>query len=232
MSQIQINRYLDHAILRPEMSNAEVVQAIKLGIEYKVKTVCVRPCDIELALQLSSGTETAVCCVLGFPHGVVPGSIKAEEAKLYVALGVAEIDMVVNYSYIKSGAWDKVEQDIQAVYTVTHAAGVTLKVILETSMLTLDEIKQATIIARGVGTDFVKTSTGFNGPGATEEAVKAMLEAAQGEIKVKPSGGIRDAEKALKFIQMGCHRLGVNYTSTVAICEGLQLHNNTNSQEY
>ncbi|GCE27286.1 deoxyribose-phosphate aldolase [Dictyobacter alpinus] len=228
MSQIQINRhidqinrYLDHAVLKPELTHTEAIDAIKLGVEYKVRTVCVRPCDIELALDLCAGSETDVCCVLGFPHGVLPAVLKAEEAKHYVTLGVKEIDMVVNYSYIRSALWKEVEEDIQAVHAITSPAGVVLKVILETSMLTLDQITQATTSAQRVGADFVKTSTGFNGPGATEEAVTAMLEAAQGKIKVKASGGVRDTQKALRFIAMGCQRLGVNYTSTAAICDGI-----------
>ncbi|GCE20053.1 deoxyribose-phosphate aldolase [Dictyobacter kobayashii] len=231
MSQIHVNRYLDHAVLKPEMPRGEVIDAIKLGIEYKVRTVCVRPCDIELAIEMCEGTETAVCCVLGFPHGVVPGAIKAEEAKLYVKLGVKEIDMVVNYSYIRSALWAEVEKDIKAVYNITSVAGVVLKVILETSMLTLDEIRRATEIALRVGADFVKTSTGFNGSGATEEAVTAMLEAGQRKIKVKASGGVRDTKRAMMFIEMGCQRLGVNYTSTAAICAG-SIVDSTNKQEH
>ena len=117
------------------------------------------------------------------------------------------------------GRWHVVEDDITAVTRITQPAGVVLKVILETAMLSLDEISRATIIAAQAGADFVKTSTGFNGEGATVEAVQTMLAAAGDKIRVKASGGIRDLERANLFIELGCQRLGVNYTSVPAICD-------------
>lgn len=216
----KISRYLDHAVLNPEMTEQEAIDAIKLGIENNVRTVCVRPCDIELAIKLCSGSATEVCCVIGFPHGTVPSEIKASEAALYIKLGAREVDMVVNYGYICSGKWELVENDIRAVSEVTRQAGVTLKVIFETSMLTLEEVDRATRVAIKAKADFVKTSTGFNGGGASEEAVEVMLRAAEGKIKVKASGGIRDYQRAKMFVDMGCHRLGVGYNSTPVICQG------------
>lgn len=220
MSVQPINRYLDHAVLKPEMTENEVVEAIQLGIDYKVRTVCVRPCDIDLAVKMCKGSETEVCTVVGFPHGVVPSEIKAAEAKLYLEKGASEIDMVVNYSRIKSGQWDLVLKDVEAVSEVTGAAGAVLKVIFESCMLTPEEIAKTTEICIVAKADFVKTSTGFSTGGATEEAVQVMLKAANGRIKVKPSGGIRDAQRARLFVEMGAERLGVNYASVPAICEG------------
>ena len=213
-----INRYLDHAILKPEMTRQEVIDAIQLGIEYKVRTVCVRPCDIELAVAMCKGTETEVSCTLAFPHGCTMSAVKADEARRYITAGVHEIDMVANYGFIRSGMWDEVTADIRAVAEVTQPAGVPLKVIFETAYLTLDEIKRTVQCAIDAGADFVKTSTGFGGEGATEEKVQAMLDAAQGRIKVKPSGGIRDRARAEMFIAMGAQRIGNGYTSTKAIC--------------
>jgi deoxyribose-phosphate aldolase len=219
MSEFSVNRYLDAAILKPELPEAEVRNGLALCLEYKVKSVCVRPCDIELALQQCRGTSTDVGCVLNFPHGVGPSVVKAFEAEQYTNLGVAEIDMVVNYSYIKSGRWTLVEEDIAAVSRITQPAGVVLKVILETAMLSPDEISRATTVAAGVGADFVKTSTGFNGAGATVEAIECMVQAAGDQIKVKASGGIRDYARARLFVDMGCQRLGVNYASIPPICD-------------
>ena len=227
MSDMKISRYLDHAVLKPELSAKEAEEAILLGIQYKVRTVCVRPWDIELAVRLCAGSETEVCTVVGFPHGTVPSEIKAAEARLYIEKGVREVDMVVNYGFIKSNAWDLVEKDIRAVSEVTRSAGILLKVILETAMLTPEEITKATEAAIRAHADFVKTSTGFNGGGATEEAVRIMLETAAGRIKVKPSGGIRDAERARMFVEMGAHRLGVNYVSVPAICDGSAVKSGT-----
>jgi deoxyribose-phosphate aldolase len=221
MPKLSVNRYLDAAILKPELPETDVVKALEQCVAYEIKSVCVRPGDIELALQVCRGTATEVGCVLNFPHGAGLSTVKAFEAKQYLNLGVAEIDMVVNYSFIKSGRWDRVEDDITAVTRLTQPAGVVLKVILETAMLSLDEISRATTVAAQAGADFVKTSTGFNGEGATVEAVQTMLEAAGDRIKVKASGGIRNLEQAKLFLEMGCQRLGVNYTSVSAICDPL-----------
>lgn len=219
-TQLPINRYLDHAVLKPELSRKDAVEAIRLGITHDVMTVCVRPCDIDLAVNICQGSHTSVSCVLNFPHGVGLPEIKAEEARQYIARGVKELDMVVNYGWIKSAQWDLVEQDIRAVSSVSKPANIVLKVILETAMLTLDEVAQATEIAIQAQADFVKTSTGFNGGGATEEIVQVMLKTAGGRIQVKPSGGIRDYQRAKMFVDMGVRRLGVNYPSTPIICSG------------
>lgn len=215
-----IARYLDHAILKPEMTRKEAVEAIQYGIEHKVRTVCVRPCDVELAVKLCRGTKTDPCVVLGFPHGCVRPEVKAFEASTYIDLGVKEIDMVVNYGFIRSGMWEEVEKDIRAVSDQTRKAGVLLKVILETCTLSKEEIIRATEIAAEAGADFVKTSTGFHSAGATEDAVRTMIEAAKGRIKVKASGGIRDIETARRFIEMGCARLGVGYSTTPVLLKG------------
>lgn len=215
-----LNRYLDHAVLKPELTDAEAEEAIKLGIKYSVKTVCVRPSDIPLANKLCSGTDTEVCTVLSFPHGTCSTETKVAEAKDFITQNVAEVDMVANYAKIRSADWDYVKTDIAAVAAALKPANIPLKVIFETSTLTLEQIEKTTAICIEAGADFVKTSTGFNGEGATEDGVKAMLKVADGKIKVKPSGGIRDAERAQLFVDMGVDRLGVGYSSTQAICEG------------
>ncbi|MBN1934987.1 MAG: deoxyribose-phosphate aldolase [Anaerolineae bacterium] len=221
MTVKDIQRYLDHAILKPEMTRQEVVEAIQLGIDYQVCTVCVRPCDIELAAGMCRGTETEVSCVLAFPHGCTSSLVKADEARRYIAAGTNEIDMVVNFGLIRSAMWDEVVVDIGAVTGVAKPASVLVKVIFETAYLTLDEIARTVECAVEAGADFVKTSTGFAHEGATEEKVRAMLDAAQGRVKVKPSGGIRDRARAEMFIEMGAMRIGNGYSSTPAICEGV-----------
>jgi len=220
MAVKDINRYLDHAVLKPEMTRQEAIEAIQLGIDYKVRTVCVRPCDIELAVAMCKGTETEVSCTLAFPHGCTSSAVKAEEAKLYIAAGVHEIDMVVNFGFVRSRMWEAVVADIRAVTDVARPAGIPIKVIFETSYLTIEEIKRTTECAIEAGADFVKTSTGFAGAGATVEGVQAMLETAQGRIKVKASGGIRNRQQAEMFVEMGVMRLGNGYSSTKVICEG------------
>lgn len=215
---MKINRYFDHAVLKPGMTEQEVKDAIQMGIDYDVYSVCVRPCDIDLAVSMCKGTNTVVSCVLDFPHGDSSAEGKAALAKLYAAKGVAEIDMVMNYGYAHSGKWDEVKRGIEGVVREAKGRGVGVKVILESCALTLDEVKKATEICIEAGADFVKTSTGFAASGASEEAVRAMVEAARGRIEVKASGGIRDLETARRYVEMGATRLGVGYSSTPTIC--------------
>ncbi|MCC6491750.1 MAG: deoxyribose-phosphate aldolase [Pirellulales bacterium] len=221
MSEPSINRYLDHAVLKPELTQTEAAQEIEVGLRYSVFSVCVRPADIRLAQDLCRGSQTSVSCVLGFPHGTLVSESKVDEAQRYANLGVTEIDMVANYGLILSEQWQRVHEDMAAVARITRPARILLKVILETSALKLEHIARATEIAVDIGADFVKTSTGFGSGGATEEAVRAMLAAGRDRIGVKASGGIRDYRRARLFIDLGCKRLGVGSASTPAICEAV-----------
>jgi deoxyribose-phosphate aldolase len=215
-----LNRYLDAAILKPELTREECVAAIQECIRLKTYSVCVRPCDIPLAQEHCKGSETAVCVVLGFPHGDQLPATKAAEAAEYIRLGVEEIDMVANYGRARSGDWEAVQADIAGVASLTRPAGVLLKVIFEIAHLEADAIKKLIEICIEAGADFVKTSTGFNGEGAKEADVQRMLDTAAGRIRVKPSGGIRDARRAQNFIDMGAQRLGVSWSTAEAICRG------------
>ena len=194
---MKIARYLDAAIPKPDMTPEQAEAAIKECIAYEAYTVCVRGCDIALAKKLCEGTQTKVSCVLDFPYGYGGAAAKRETARLYSEMGVFEIDMVMNYGAARGGNWDVVEEEVRGVVEEAHRKGVGVKVIFETSQL-----------------------TDFNGGGATVEAVKAMLETANGRIKVKPSGGIRNYETAKMYIDMGASRLGCGYTSCKPICEG------------
>jgi deoxyribose-phosphate aldolase len=216
---MNIARTLDSAVLKPDMTPGEVRAAIELCVKYHSRTVCVRGCDIDLAKTLCEGTDTQVSCVLDFPYGYGGIEMKREAARIYAEKGAAEIDMVMNYGCARGGDWDTVEREVCAVVAEAHARDALVKVIFETSQLTLDQIRTGTEVCVRAGADFVKTSTGFNGGGATVEAVAAMIEAARGRIKVKPSGGIRDYETARKYLDMGADRLGVGYSSVQAICE-------------
>ena len=217
---MKIARYFDSAILKPDMTREQVIEAIKASVAVDSYTVCVRGCDIDLALELTKGTNTKVSCVLDFPYGYGGAAAKRETAKIYAAKGVEDIDMVMNYGAARGGQWDIVEEEIRGVVEEAHAQGVLVKVIFETSQLTIDQIRKGTEVCIAAGADFVKTSTGFNGGGATVEAVQTMLDTAKGRIKVKPSGGIRNYETAKMYVDMGVDRLGIGFTSCKAICEG------------
>lgn len=217
-SSIQVNRYIDHAVLKPDMTPAEAEEHIRAGIGLAVRTVCVRPCDIPLAVRLCKGTETGVSCVLAFPHGCALSADKAADAARYAALGVDEIDMVCNIGWARAGLWDAFSEDVAGVVEAAHPAGVIVKVILETAYLTAGQAAEATEASIAAKADFVKTSTGFASAGATEEMVRTMVEAAKGRIAVKASGGIRTREQAERFIALGAARLGVGSTSSAALC--------------
>ncbi len=215
---LPINRYIDHAVLKPELTRDETVRQIESGLQFNVRTVCVKPADILIAQKILDSSQTEVSCVLSFPHGNSLPASKSDEASRYIDLGVAEIDMVVNYGLIRSGLWDELRKDILAVTTQTKLAGVKVKTILETACLTAEQIDTATKIAVECNADFVKTSTGFGPGGATEEAVRVMLKAADSRIGVKASGGIHDFSTAATYLKMGVTRLGIGAATTPVIC--------------
>ena len=209
-----LSRYLDHAVLKPDMTRTEAEEAINLGLSFNTRTVCIRPTDIELAKSMCRGTDTDVCVVLGFPHGCSLPSSKLAEAEAYAKREVDEVDMVSQFGMARGGEWGSFRKDIEGIFQVLHPRGILLKVILESSVLLPDQIAQATHICSDLGVAHVKTSTGFNGGGASEEAIEIMLNAVRGNTKVKASGGIRSFEQANRFIEMGCDRLGVGFGTT------------------
>jgi deoxyribose-phosphate aldolase len=211
-------RYIDHSVLKPELTDLQTAEAIELGLRHNARTVCVRPADIPLAVRLCRGSQTDVCSVVSFPHGTCLSSTKAAEAAMQIDAGAAEIDMVANFGWIRSHQWDWGEQDIREVSRVTREAKVLLKVILETAALNADESARATNLAATGGADFVKTSPGCGPGGATEEAVAVMIRASAGRVGVKASGGIRDRRQAQRFVEMGCTRLGIGYQTTPVVC--------------
>lgn len=217
---MNIARYFDSAILKPDMTPEQVEAAIRESIAFDSYSVCVRGCDIDLAVKLTAGSNTCVSCVLDFPYGYSGVEAKRAAARDYAARGVKDIDMVMNYGAARGGAWDVVEAEVKAVVEEAHKQGVIVKVIFEISQLNLEQIRKATEVCIAAGADFVKTSTGFNGGGATVEAVQAMLDTAKGRVKVKPSGGIRNYETAKMYVDMGADRLGIGFGSCKTICEG------------
>ncbi len=220
MNAKQLALTLDAAVLAPNLTPDEARAQIMTAIENECKTVCVRPCDLALAASLCKGQVTQASVVLGFPHGDQSTETKIAEAKDTMRHKPAEVDMVNNIGWARAGAWDLYEKEIAAIAQIVHAGGALLKVILETSQLTEDDIAGATRACVRAGADFVKTSTGFTGPGATVEAARVMLKAAEGRAQVKASGGIRNTEAALAYLEMGCTRLGVGVGSVTALLSG------------
>ncbi len=209
---------IDHAVLKPDLRAADVRSHLSMCMDRGVGAVCVRPCDVAMAVSELAGSGCRVCVVVGFPHGASRPEVKALEAELAIADGAVELDMVMNIGQLKSGADQDVFDDIRAVVTVARRGGALLKVILETCLLTDAEIVKACRIAGEAGADYVKTSTGFSVEGATPEAVSLMLDTVGETMKVKASGGIRDWQTAVAYLEQGCSRLGIG--STEAVLDG------------
>lgn len=214
-TQTQVAKAIDHAVLKPEMTTSDVCRHAAMCRARGIGALCVRPCDVALAATELAGSDCRVCAVIGFPHGASRSEVKALEAELAIADGASELDMVMNIGRFRSGDHAVVRRDIEAVVAVARRSRVLVKVILETCLLTADEIAIACRLARDGGADFVKTSTGFAGGGATPEAVAIMLDTVGKDMNVKASGGIRDWQTAVAYLDQGCARLGIGDSETV-----------------
>jgi deoxyribose-phosphate aldolase len=222
-----IVRLIDHAVLQPTQTDADVRAACILCRDLVVASVCVKPSYVELATELLAGSPVLASTVIGFPHGGTSTAAKAAETQVACRAGAREVDMVVNLGKVLSGDWGFVAADIRAVVEVARAAGAITKVIFETGLLPDDITKiQLCQISEEAGAAFVKTSTGFgyvkdkNGTlvatGATEHDIRLLRSHCSETVEVKASGGIRSYSDALKFVELGATRLGTSATQTIA----------------
>lgn len=204
---------IDHTLLKPDASEASIVQLCVEAAENHFISVCVQPFWVETArrtLDTNSASDILVCTVIGFPHGANVTLIKAEEALRAAKQCAKELDMVVNVGAIKSGQWSIVEEDIRAVVEAGKAESATVKVIIECALLTEAEKRQVTEIVATSGAAFVKTSTGYATHGATLEDVRLMREVVGTRCGVKAAGGIRDLTTALAMVEAGANRIGTS----------------------
>ncbi len=206
---------IDHAVLKPNLTDLQVKADAHMCMEYGVASMCVRPCDIRLAAELLKDSKVVVSCVLSFPHGDDTTQVKVFQARQAVADGAREIDMVMNIGQFLSGHHAYVLDDIRAVADIAHANGAIVKVIQESCYLTLKEVAQACELSLEAGADFVKTSTGFGPSSATPEIIETMVKTVGGKIGIKASGGIRTWEQAVGYLEQGATRLGIGATKTV-----------------
>ena len=215
----KVAKTIDHAALKPQMTDADIIEACELGKKYGVATVCVRPSDVPVAARELAGSGIPPSAVIGFPHGANRPETKALEARLAIADGAKELDMVMNVGKFLTGDHEWVGRDIAGVVAEAKAAGdVLVKVILETCYLSPEQIAKACEIARDAGADFVKTSTGFGDGPATPEAIDVMVRTVGNCMGVKASGGVRDYATAVGYLEQGCKRLGAA-GGTKVICE-------------
>ena len=215
----QVAKTIDHAALKPQLTDADIIEACAVGKRCGVATVCVRPSDVALAAKELAGSGIPPSVVIGFPHGAHRPETKAMEARLAIEDGAKELDMVMNVGKFLSGDHEWVKNDIAGVVAEAKAAGgILVKVILETCYLSGEQIAQACRIARDAGADFVKTSTGFGDGPATPEAIDVMMKTVGDTMGVKASGGVRNYATAVGYLEQGCKRLGAA-GGTKVICE-------------
>ena len=209
MNARELAKTIDHTLLKPDASAAQIIKVCDEAKAYHFASVCVNPSRIALVAEQLKGTDVTPCCVVGFPLGAIPSESKAAETAVAVKNGAGEIDMVIDIGAAKDGDWAKVEADIAAVKAACGDAA-KLKVIIETCLLTDDEKVQACLAAKRAKADFVKTSTGFSKAGATVEDVRLMRRTVGPEMGVKAAGGIHTREEALAMLEAGATRIGAS----------------------
>ena len=212
---VQIAGWIDHTLLKPEATAAQVKALCQEAIEYKFASVCINPAYVPLASGLLAPAHLTVCTVVGFPLGASLPEFKVFETLASISAGAREIDMVINIGALKSAAYGLVLNDIAAVVQTAHNQGVIVKVILETALLTRQEKILACLLCKAAGADFVKTATGFNVGGATVEDVALMRRVVGAEMGVKAAGGVRKLAEAQAMILAGANRLGTSAGVTI-----------------
>ncbi len=212
-----LNKYFDHTLLKPEASTQQIDKLCDEALKWDFYSVCVNGCYVSRCSDRLKGSDVNVAAVIGFPLGAANTASKAFETEEACMDGASEIDMVLNVGIFKSGDYDYIRDDFSAVVAVADKYGAIVKVILETCLLTDDEIVEACKLAAESGAKFVKTSTGFNKGGATAKDVALMKETVGDVLEVKASGGIRDFETAIEMINAGADRIGAS--ASVGIME-------------
>ena len=210
----QLAKTIDHSLLRPELTEADVLAGCELAAQYDVASVCVKPCHVKLARQQLAGTDVAVGTVVGFPHGSNTTATKVAESQQAIAEGATELDMVLNIGELRSGHADYVRSDIRAVVEAAQGKAI-VKVILENAYLTDEEKVLSCKLCEEAGADFVKTSTGFAPGGATIPDLKLMRATVGLQVQVKAAGGVRTLDALLEVIDVGVTRAGATATAVI-----------------
>ncbi|WP_020610712.1 deoxyribose-phosphate aldolase [Sediminispirochaeta bajacaliforniensis] len=210
-----IAKMIDHSLLRPNLTTAQVREGLKLAKAYETVSVCVHPADVRLAVEILAGTEVKVTTVIGFPHGAHTTKVKLYEAEEAMADGAVELDMVINIGRLLSHDYAYVQEEIKALVAVAHAKHTLVKVILENCYLDDNLIKIACELSEAAGADFVKTSTGFGTGGATIHDLQIMRASCSPKVQIKAAGGVRTLDAALDVRAAGASRFGATATKTI-----------------
>ncbi len=211
----QLAKVIDHSLLRPELTEADVLAGCALAAKSETATVCVKPCDVKLAKEALKGSTVKVSTTIGFPHGAHVTATKVAEALQAMDDGAVELDMVMNIGRLRSGQTEYVRNDIKAVCDAAHARGAKVKVILENAYLTDEQKVLACKLAEEAGADWVKTSTGFAASGATLDDLRLMRRSVSEKVQVKAAGGVRTLPALLDVVDTGATRCGATATATI-----------------
>ena len=214
-SYADIAKMIDHSLLQPTLTDAELEQGCRLAREYDVASVCIKPHAVRLATAILAGSTVAPSTTIGFPHGGHVTAVKVAEAQAAMADGARELDMVVNIGKVLSKDWSYVANDIRQVVEAAHRGGALVKVIFENCFLQNEHKEQLCRICGEVGADFVKTSTGYGESGATDDDLRLMRRCSPPHVKVKAAGGVRTFDQLLAVRALGVSRVGASATKTI-----------------
>lgn len=225
VSLSKLAKVIDHSLLHPTMTDAEVLAGLHLSREYGVASACVKPYSVPVAVQVLAGSDVKVCAVIGFPHGNSTAATKIHETDEVLRDGATEVDMVANIGKVLSGEWFYVEHEIEAINRLVTSAGAVLKVIFENDYLQDEHITKLCEICTKLSVGFVKTSTGYgfvkqdNGmysyKGATIPHLKLMREHSGPSVEIKAAGGVRTLDEMLYVMSLGVTRIGASATKAI-----------------
>jgi deoxyribose-phosphate aldolase len=206
---------IDHSLLGPTLTEADLEAGCRLAAEYRVASVCIKPFAVGLAARLLKGSGVAVGTTVGFPHGGHRTDVKVFESERALDDGATELDMVINIGQALGGQWEPVRDDIAAVVESAHRRGAIVKVIFENCYLSPAQIVKLCQLCGEVRADYVKTSTGYGSGGATRDDLVLMRQAAPPHVKLKAAGGVRDLDAAISVAELGCDRIGASKTAEI-----------------
>lgn len=224
MSVRELAAYIDYSVLKPEFTEEEIIELTKDGVSLGCATICINPGYMDLCEPYVKGTDTMLCPVTDFPFGTSSTESRVQQIEQVAKYDtVKEVDIVINFGWLRSGKYGKIVEDLKACTVAAHKYGREIKVILETDALIEEQIKAGCRCCVEAGVDFVKTSTGFltgyENHGATPEVIQLIMDEVDGKAKVKGSGCIRTREHFLKLIDMGIDRMGVGYRSVPVVLD-------------
>ncbi|MDR2552888.1 MAG: deoxyribose-phosphate aldolase [Treponema sp.] len=214
MTKKEFVKYVDHSLLKPNLTREEVIKGLEFARDNECVSVCIRPCNLDMACQVLSGTNVRIGTVIGFPSGAHTTFSKVAETIDAYARGAVEMDMVIDVGALKNREFDDVRNDIAAVVQASPAL---VKVILENCFLTKEEIKTGCRLSEEAGAHYVKTSTGFASGGATVEDIRLMRQTVSSKVKVKAAGGIANLKDCLDMIEAGSDRIGISKTAQILL---------------